>query len=68
MLQLACVQAANRVPTIKRVYSNLTTLWKLFYYSPKKAEQLKESQAVLDMPQLKMLKPTDTAGYHMITQ
>ena len=60
MLQPACVQAANRVPTIKRVYSNLTTLWKLFCYSPKKAEQLKEIQAVLNMPQLKMLKLTDT--------
>ena len=60
MLQLACVQAANQVSLIKRVYSNLTTLWKVFYYSPKKAENLKEIQAVLNMPQLKMLKPTDT--------
>ena len=60
MLQLACVQAANQVLLVKRVYSNLTTLWKVFYYSPKKAENLKEIQAVLNMPQLKMLKPTDT--------
>ena len=60
MIQLECVQAANRILTIKRVYSNLTTLCKLFYYSPKKAKQLKEIQAVLNMPQLKMLKPTDT--------
>lgn len=60
MLQLACIQAANQVSLIKRVYSNLVTLWKLFYYSPKKAESLKEIQAVLNMPQLKMLKPTDT--------
>ena len=52
LLQLACVQAANQVPLIKRVYSNLTTLWKVFYYSPKKAEYLKEIQAVLSMPQL----------------
>ena len=34
MLQLACVQATNQVPVVKRVYSNLTTLWN---YSPKKA-------------------------------
>ena len=60
MLQLACIQAANQVSLIKRVYGNLMTLRKLFYYSPKKAESLKEIQAVLNMPQLKMLKPTDT--------
>ena len=36
MLQLACVHAANQVHVVKRVYSNLTTLWKLFYYSPKR--------------------------------
>ena len=60
ILQLACVQAANQVSLVKRVYSNLTTVWKLFYYSPKKAENLKEIQSVLNMPQLKMLKPTDT--------
>ena len=59
-LQLACVQAANQVRIIKRVYSNLTTFWKLFYYSPQKAEHMKDIQAVLNLPQLKMLKPTDT--------
>ena len=59
-LQLACVQAANQVRIIKWVYSNLTTLWKLFYYSPQKAEHMKDIQAVLNLPQLKMLKPTDT--------
>ena len=36
MLQLACVQAANQVSLVKRVYSNLTTMWKMFYYSPKR--------------------------------
>lgn len=60
MLQLACVQAANQVSVVKRVYSNLTTLWKMFYYFPKKAENLKEIQVMLNMLQLKMLKPTDT--------
>ena len=60
ILQLACVQAANTIPSIKKVYSNFTSLWKLFYYSPKKAEKLKEVQNVLDLPQLKLLKPTDT--------
>ena len=29
-LQLDYVQAANQVSLVKRVYSNLTTLWKVF--------------------------------------
>ena len=35
--QLACVQAANHTTGIKHVYTALTTLWKFFHYSPKRA-------------------------------
>ena len=60
MLQLACVQAANSTPGIKHVYTTLTALWKFFHYSPKRTESLKEVQRVLDMPELKIIKPSDT--------
>ena len=36
------------------------TLWKFFHYSPKRAESLKEIQKVLDLPELKIVKPSDT--------
>ena len=48
MLQLACVQAANSTKGIKHVSTTLTTLWKYFHYSPKRAESLKEIQHVLE--------------------
>ena len=38
----------------------MTNLWKLFYYSPKKAEALKVVQAVLSLPELKVVKPSST--------
>ena len=57
---MACVQAANSTQGIKHVYTTLTTLWKYFHYSPKRAECLKEVQRVLDMPELKIIKPSDT--------
>ena len=60
MLQLACVQAANSTPGIKHVYTTLTALWKFFHYSPKRTESLKEVQRVLDVPELKVIKPSDT--------
>ena len=50
MLQLACVQAANSTPGIKHVYTALTTLWKYFHYSPKRAESLKEIQKFSSFP------------------
>ena len=59
-LQLACVYAAKTVKNISRVQSNILAIWKLFHYSPKKAAILREIQAVLAHPQLKMLKPGDT--------
>ena len=60
LLQLACVQAANSTPGIKHVYITLTTLWKFFQYSPKRAECLKAVERVLNMPELKVITPSDT--------
>ena len=59
-LQLACVQAANSTTGIKHVYTTLTTLWKYFQCPPKRAESLKEIQHVLDVPEMKVIKPSDT--------
>ena len=60
LLQLACVQAANHTKGIKHVYTMLISLWKFFHYSPKRTVQLKEMQHVIDLPELKMIKPSDT--------
>ena len=54
------MQAANATPGIKHVYTTLMTLWKFFHYSPKRAESLKKIQTVLDLPELKIAKPSDT--------
>ncbi len=45
---------------MKRVLGTLLTIWKFFYYSPKKAEKLAEIQAVLNAPEIKMVKRSDT--------
>ena len=60
LLQLGCVQAANSTNGIKHVYVTLTALWKFFHYSPKRARSLKMVQQVLDLPELKIAKPSDT--------
>ena len=54
------MQAANATPGIKHVYTTLMMLWKFFHYSPKRAESLKEIQKVLDLPELKIVKLSDT--------
>ena len=59
-LQLASIQAAESVAPIKKMFGTMESLWKLFYYSPKKAEALKDVQCVLNMPELKIVKPSDT--------
>ena len=59
-LQKACVQSANSTEGIKHVYTMLTTLWIFFHYSPKRCQNLKEIQNVLDFPELKIAKPSDT--------
>ena len=60
VLQLASVQAANATPGIKHVYTTLMMLWTFFHYSPKRAESLKEIQKVLELPELKFVKASDT--------
>ena len=42
------------------MFGTMTTLWKMFYYSPKKVEALKNVQSVLGLPELKIFKPSDT--------
>ena len=59
-LQLASIQAAQSVGVLNRMFGTMTNLWKLFHYSPKKAEMLKHVQAVLNLPELKVTKPSDT--------
>ena len=60
VLQLASVQAANCTPGMKHVYTTLMMLQKLFHYSPKCAESLKDIQIVTDSPEHKIVKPSDT--------
>ena len=42
----------------KDVFGTMTSVWKLFYYSPQKAEALKGIQAVLGFLELKIEKPS----------
>ena len=65
LLQFACVQAANNTNGIKHVYTTLTSLWKFFHYSPKRADTLKEVQQVLDLHELKMINLQTLVGWHM---
>ena len=60
LLQLACLQAANSTTEIKHVYTTVTTLWNYFHFSPKRAKSLKEIQHVLNLPEMKVIKPSDT--------
>ncbi len=59
-LQLASIQVAEITCEIKQIFGMMSNLWKLFYYSPKKAETLKEVQSALQLPELKIVKPSDT--------
>ena len=44
----------------ENVLHNVLRLWSLFYYSTQKTESLKHEQAVLNLPELKVIKPSDT--------
>ena len=59
-LQLAAVNAAHDHREVSKVFGTLLTMWKTFHYSPKKAEKLIEIQAILNSPELKVTKPSDT--------
>ena len=60
VLQLASLQAVSATPGIKHVYTTLMMLWKLYQCFLKCAELLKKIQKVLDLPELKIVKPSDT--------
>ena len=60
VLQLCCVSAARCLPSLKKVFAILMSVWKMFHYSPKKFSALKEMQALVNHPQLKMIKLSDT--------
>ena len=64
-LQLACAKSANSTEGIKHVYTTLTTLWNFFHYLPKRCQNLKEIQKVLDIPELKIVKPSTPGGSPM---
>ena len=58
---LASIQAAASEKEIRMCFfGTMTSVWKLFYYSSKKAEALKGIQAILGFPELKIMKPSDT--------
>ena len=57
MLQLACVQSANKTTGIKQLYVTITTIWK---YLTSRTQSIKEIQQVLELPELKVIKPSDT--------
>ena len=59
-LQLALVESSVSIPAVKSVIATMMTIWKTFHFSPKKAARLREIQAVLNHPTLKMIKPSDT--------
>ena len=59
LLQLACMQAANSTTGIKHVYTTLTTPWKYFHYSPNRSESLKDIQHVLNLPEMKVINPSN---------
>ena len=60
VLQLCCISAARCLPSLKKVFATLMSVWKMFHYSPKKFSALKEMQGLVNHPQLKMIKPSDT--------
>ena len=53
------MQAANVIPKVIMMSGTMESMRKLFYYSPKKAESLKQVQSVLKLPELKFMKPSD---------
>ena len=61
VLQLCCISATRCLPSLKKGFATLMSVWKMFHYSPKKFSVLKEMQALVNHPQLKMIKPSDTS-------
>ena len=59
VLQLTSVQAVNATPGIKHVYIILMMLWMFFSLLPKMCRVINEIQKVIDLPELKIVKPSD---------
>ena len=59
-LQLACVQSADSTEGIKHVYTTLTILWNFFSLFAKEMPETERVQKVLDILELKIVKPSDT--------
>ena len=59
VLQLASVQAANATPGIKHVYYP-DDVMEVLSLTPKTCRVIKEIQKVLDLPELKIMKSSDT--------
>ena len=59
VLQLASVQAANATPGIKHVYYP-DDIMEVLSLTPKTCRVIKEIQKELDLPELKIMKPSDT--------
>ena len=60
VLQLSCVSGARCLPSLKKVFATLMFVWKMFHYTSKMFSGLKEMEAPVNHPQLKMIKPSDT--------
>ena len=58
-LQLAAVNAAAEHTEVRKVLCTLL-IWKVFHGSPKKAKKLAEIQEELQVPEIKMQKPSDS--------
>ena len=67
----SCTQATNSIPEIKKIFGTMGNIWKLFFYSPKKAESLKAVQSVLKLPERNPVIPDGShtnAVYGLFTE
>ena len=69
LLQLACVNACEKLKPIKSLFSAINSLYRLFSTSPKRAHALKEVQEALQDPSLSLVHACDTkwtSHYHSV--
>ena len=59
-LALASGQASTDVPYLRKKKNILLALWKFFHNSPVRSSHLKQVQAVMNSPELKITKAIDT--------
>ncbi|XP_065907811.1 zinc finger MYM-type protein 1-like [Dysidea avara] len=60
LLQLACINACEKLKPIKSLFSAINSLYRLFSMRPKRAHALKEVQEALQDPSLSLLHAGDT--------